>query len=58
MEEFTNEYHDVGHNGMDDSRECVCVCVGCMNTFGELAYFWSITDLNGNYTDPEEEIKM
>ena len=37
---------------------CVCVCVGCLNIFGELAYFWSITDVNGDYTNPKEEIKM
>ena len=40
---------------------CVCVCVRVCRLFeciGELAYFWSITDLNGNYTNPKEEIKM
>ena len=61
-EEFPNEHHDVGCNGVDDSRVCVhvcvCVCVGCLNIFGELAYFWSITDVNGDYTNPKEEIKM
>ena len=65
MEEFPNEHRDVGCNGVDDSTVCVCVCVCvCVRVcrlfecIGELAYFWSITDLNGNYTNPKEEIKM
>ena len=59
MEEFPNKHRGVGCNGVDDSTVCVCVCVcRLFERIGELAYFWSITDLNGNYTNPEEEIKM
>lgn len=29
-EEFTNEYHSVGFNEVDDTEVSVCVCVVCI----------------------------
>lgn len=50
-EEFTNEYHSVGFNEVDDTEVSVCVCCVCR-------LLECTKGLNGNYTTPKGEIKM